>query len=164
MKQSLITCDGELVFVESFVDHDEALKIHQCLLDQLAWQEESMRIYGRSVKAPRLTCWYGDAGAVYAYSGIVHNPLPWTPPLSRLRQKVEAFTGREFNSVLANLYRNGNDSLGWHADKEKELGPAPFIASFSFGDQRTFKMRHNKTKETLTIEFYKNKFPITGYQ
>lgn len=162
MEQSLISLDGDLVFIESFIDNDEASRIHRRLLDELVWQEESIRIYGRPVKVPRLTCWYGDAGAVYTYSGVVHEPLPWTLPLSRLRQQVEALTRRKFNSVLGNLYRNGTDSMGWHADKEKELGPAPCIASLSFGERRTFKIRHNKTKETVAIELTNGSLLLMG--
>lgn len=162
MEQSLIPFDGELVLIESFFADDEAFGIHRCLLNELAWQEESIRIYGRPVKVPRMTCWYGDPGVVYTYSGVAHEPLSWTPLLSRLRQQVEAFTRREFNSVLGNLYRGGNDSMGWHADKEKELGPAPFIASLSFGERRMFKIRHNKTEETVTIELNNGSLLLMG--
>lgn len=162
VKSSLISLDGQLVFIESFIDHDKALRIHQRLLVELAWREESIRIYGRPVKVPRLTCWYGDPGAVYTYSGVVHEPLPWVPLLSRLRQQLEAFTRRTFNSMLGNLYRDGNDSMGWHADKEKELGPAPFIGSLSFGERRTFKIRHNKTKETVTVELTNGSLLLIG--
>ena len=162
MEKSLISFDGELVFIESFIADDEALRIHRSLLGELAWQEESIRIYGRPVKVPRLTCWYGDPGAVYTYSGVVHEPLPWTPMLSRLRLQVEAFTRGEFCSVLGNLYRDGNDSMGWHADKEKELGPAPFIASLSFGERRTFKIRHNRTKQTVTIDLTNGSLLLMG--
>jgi alkylated DNA repair dioxygenase AlkB len=162
VEQSLISSDGELVFIESFIADDEAQRIRRSLLDDLAWQEESIRIYGRPVKVPRLICWYGGPGAVYTYSGVVHEPLPWTPLLSRLRRQVEVFTRRRFNSVLGNLYRDGNDSMGWHADKEKELGPVPFIASLSFGEQRTFKIRHNRTKEMVTIELTNGSLLLMG--
>jgi alkylated DNA repair dioxygenase AlkB len=162
VEQSLISFDGELVFVESFIADDEALRIHRSLLDELAWEEESIRIYGRPVKVPRLTCWYGEPGAVYTYSGVVHDPLPWTALLNRLRRQVEALSGRQFNSVLGNLYRDGNDSMGWHGDKEKELGPMPFIASLSFGERRTFKIRHNRTKETVTIDLSNGSLLLMG--
>ncbi|WP_026609752.1 alpha-ketoglutarate-dependent dioxygenase AlkB family protein [Methylocaldum szegediense] len=143
--------DGELYFVENFVPRQEADSLHGLLRRELAWREEEIIMFDRRVKVPRLVCWYGDAGAVYRYSGVDHMPLPWTEALLTLKERIERFCGRRFNSVLGNLYRDGRDSIGWHADKEKELGPNPFIASLSFGAERLFKLRHNKTGETLEI-------------
>jgi alkylated DNA repair dioxygenase AlkB len=101
-------------------------------------------LFGRRVAAPRLEAWYGDPGARYAYSGLAHEPLPWTPLLLDLRERVVDAAGGAYNSVLANLYRDGNDSNGWHADDERELGPEPHIASLSFGAPRRFLMRHRR--------------------
>lgn len=85
--------------------------------------------------------WHGDAGANYVYSGTLHRPLPWHPVLAELRDRVAARAGAELNSVLANLYRSGADSMGWHADDEPELGPDPLIASLSLGAPRRFCLR-----------------------
>lgn len=149
--QSIIQHDGEVQLFESFIDNDEAWLFYHDLCGQLAWRQETLNINGRSVPAPRLTCWYGDPGAVYTYSGVRNIPLPWVPVLLSLRERLGQFTGRDFNSVLANLYRDGNDSVGWHADKEQELGVNPVIASLSFGDTRLFKLRHNKSRETVDV-------------
>ena len=108
-------------------------------------------VFGRPVKVPRLMCWYGDPDASYTYSGVKHDPLPWTETLNSVRRHVEQICRHPFNSVLANLYRDGRDSMGWHADNEKELGINPVIASFSLGDERLFRLSHNKTKEKLDI-------------
>jgi alkylated DNA repair dioxygenase AlkB len=143
--------DGELYFIENFIPRDEADLLHILLRRDLAWREEEITVFGRRVKVPRLVCWYGDAGAIYRYSGVEHAPLPWIETLLTLKSRVECFCGRQFNSVLGNLYRDGRDSMGWHADKEKELGPNPFIASLSFGAERLFKLRHNKTGEILEV-------------
>jgi len=97
-------------------------------------------------------CWYGDPDAYYHYSGVTHQPIPWTIELLAVRSKIEQCCQCVFNSVLANLYRNGNDSMGCHADDEKELGVNPVIASLSFGDSRLFKLHHKKRKETLDIQ------------
>ena len=148
---NLAPCDGELYFVKNFISREEADSLHVLLRRDLAWRDEEIMVFGRRVKVPRLVCWYGDAGAVYRYSGVEHAPLPWTETLLTLKSRVECFCGRQFNSVLGNLYRDGRDSMGWHADKEKELGPNPFIASLSFGAERLFKLRHNKTAETLDV-------------
>lgn len=105
---------------------------------------ERYRIAGREVSSPRLVSWHGDPGAAYVYSGVAHEPAPWTEDLSALRARVEEATGLTFNSVLANLYRDGNDGMGWHADKEPEIGPSPddrWIASLSLGHPRRFVLR-----------------------
>ena len=108
-------------------------------------------MFGRVVPAPRLEAWYGDEGASYTYSGLAHEPLPWTHELHELRSRVESETGASFNSVLANLYRDGNDSNGWHADDEDELGAEPIIASLSFGTPRRFLLRHRASRETVEL-------------
>ena len=143
--------DGELYLVEGFYQTDDALQLFADLLKRLAWQEENIFVYGRWVKVPRLMCWYGDEGASYQYSGVNHQPLPWTDSLLSAKHKIEAEYNGSFNSVMANLYRNGSDSMGCHADDEEELGNNPLIASLSLGEQRLLKFRHQKSKEILDV-------------
>ena len=112
------------------------------LIAGIAWRQESIVLWGRRHLQPRLTAWYGDAGAGYRYSGIDLRPLPWTPLLAELRDLVARATGASFNSVLANRYRDHRDSVGLHSDDEPELGDAPTIASLSIGAQRVFAMKH----------------------
>lgn len=116
------------------------------LRQTLAWQQKPIVIFGREVMQPRLTAWYGDPGCSYVYSGKRNEPLPWTPLLNDLRAAVEQITDARFNSVLANCYRDGQDSMGWHSDDEPELGPDPVIASLSFGAPRRFCLQHRKHK------------------
>ena len=111
------------------------------LLRSSDWEQLRLRIFGREVPAPRLSAWYGDPGATYAYSGVVHEPRPWPAYLAGLRQQLCVRLGVRFNSVLANLYRDGRDSVGWHSDDERELGEEPVIASISLGARRRFQMR-----------------------
>lgn len=151
MDVNLAPFDGELYLIKQFYSLPESDQLLAQLLDELDWQEEAIFIYGRWVKVPRLMCWYGDAEAEYRYSGVNHRPMPWTPVLQTIRAKVERQCQCSFNSVLANLYRDGNDSMGCHADDEKELGPNPVIASLSLGDERLFKLHHKKTKDKLDI-------------
>jgi alkylated DNA repair dioxygenase AlkB len=154
--------DGELEFIEGFVPPDEADGLFARLREELAWQEEHIVIAGQVIKVPRLVCWYGDPSAHYRYSGAAHDPLPWTDTLRALKTRVEERCGRRFNSVLGNFYRDGNDSLGWHADKEKELGPEPYIASLSFGAERRFELRHNKTRDTLALSLSHGSLLLMG--
>ena len=152
MVDNLIPYDGEINIVPAFFSSQEADAYYAGLSSEIDWQQEDIMIVGKTVTIPRLMCWYGDPGAVYRYSGVRHEPLPWTQDLSEIRWRIEDYCGHPFNSVLGNLYRSGDDSMGWHADKEKELGVNPVIASVSFGEQRLFRLRHNKTRATIHIE------------
>lgn len=98
---------------------------------------------------PRLQAWYGDDDAQYGYSGLRLSPLPWTALLNTIRTDIEQRLQLRFNSVLLNHYRHGDDSVAWHADDEKELGPEPIIASLSFGVTRRFELKH-RTRRDLT--------------
>ncbi|MEO1081994.1 MAG: alpha-ketoglutarate-dependent dioxygenase AlkB [Pseudomonadota bacterium] len=113
----------------------------------LAWREESIFLFGRSVLQPRLLAWYGDEGTRYRYSGVVHEPEPLTPRLDELRGRLEVLCDARFNSVLANLYRHERDSMGLHADDEPELGAEPVIASLSLGAERVFRLRHRHRRD-----------------
>ncbi|TRX00725.1 alpha-ketoglutarate-dependent dioxygenase AlkB family protein [Candidatus Methylobacter oryzae] len=151
LENNLAPFDGELYLIKQFYGLPESGLLFTQLQAELAWREEAIFIYGRWVKVPRLICWYGDPGAWYRYSGVNHQPLPWLPVLQAIREKVEKQCQCAFNSVLANLYRDGNDSMGCHADDEKELGLNPVIASLSLGDERLFRLHHKNTKDKLDI-------------
>lgn len=107
----------------------------------ILWERHRLRLFGREIDAPRLSCWIGDADAVYVYSHTRFVPRPWTPALVALRESVKAWCAAPFNSVLANRYADGRDGMGWHSDDEPELGPTPTIASLSFGAVRRFRLR-----------------------
>ncbi len=148
---NLLPYDGELYLVRQFYPIDESDYLFKIFKSGLDWQEESIFIFGRWVKVPRLMCWYGDPDAYYQYSGVTHKPRLWNKELQLVRVKIEQQFGSTYNSVLANLYRNGRDSMGCHADDEKELGSTPIIASLSLGDERLFKLHHKKNKEIVDI-------------
>src|SRR5262245_57837373 len=107
---------GALELLEGWLDDDEATALFETLRSRVAWQHEPIRVAGREILQPRLTAWYGDPGARYAYSGLSLAPAPWTPALAELRRRVQVQAGRPFNSVLCNFYRDGSDSVGFHAD------------------------------------------------
>lgn len=149
---NLAPVNGELYWLRQFYAAADADSYFQTLLQSLDWRQEELFIYGRWLNVPRLMAWYGDAGASYRYSGIDHQPQAWTSTLSALRSDLETACSQSFNSVLANLYRDGHDSMGCHADDEKELGCNPLIASLSFGDNRLLRFKHPKTGQKLAIE------------
>jgi alkylated DNA repair dioxygenase AlkB len=115
------------------------------IVAEVAWQQDSMFTPAGKVPLPRLTAWQGEPDAVYVYSGIRNVPSAWTPAVAALKAAVEAASDATFNSVLLNRYRSGADSMGWHADREPELGKEPVIASVSLGVARRFDLQHNKT-------------------
>ncbi len=133
--------DAELLFWPKFYSTPDAQTWFEHLMKTVAWEEKVIAMYGRDVKVPRLSAWYADTQKNYTYSGNMHTPIPWLPELFTLKQEVENRTGEKFNSVLCNLYRNGQDSVAWHSDDEAELGKEPAIASLSFGETRIFKLR-----------------------
>lgn len=137
----IILPHAELLFDPDFLPPPQAQTLLTELTSNIAWKHESIKLFGREVMQPRLTAWHGDAGASYRYSGLQLQPQPWTPALLHLRQQVEAAAGTSFNSVLLNLYRSGQDSMGWHADDEPELGPEPVIASVTLGATRNFRLK-----------------------
>ncbi|WP_445938426.1 alpha-ketoglutarate-dependent dioxygenase AlkB family protein [Pseudomonas sp.] len=108
---------------------------------QTPWQQPQVQIYGRQLPVPRLVAWYGDAEASYRYSGLIHQPLPWTALLAQIRAQVEHAVRQPLNGVLLNYYRDGQDSMGWHSDDEAELGANPLIASLNLGGTRRFDLR-----------------------
>lgn len=107
------------------------------------WQQDRIKFFGKSVPLPRLTSWYGDSGKSYTYSGIKSQPNEWNEGLLYIRNQIELCAGVKFNSVLLNWYRDGEDSIAWHADDEKDLGINPIIASANFGETREFLIRRN---------------------
>ena len=120
--------------------------ILQQLISEVPWRQHRILVWGKVHLQPRLVAWYGDPDTEYTYSGITLEPLPWTDLLLDIRKRVETVTGASFNSVLLNFYRDNRDSMGFHSDDEPELGERPVIASLSFGEERTFVLKHKVNK------------------
>jgi len=130
--------------MDSFLKSTESDQFFKRLLECIDWQQHSIQIYGRRVNCPRLSAWHGDFGAEYSYSGIHLHPEPWSEDLTDIRSRIETVLELSFNSVLLNLYRDGRDSMGWHADDEPELGAEPVIASLSLGATRGFRLKKKR--------------------
>lgn len=137
--------DGTLWLWEDFLAETAALRAALTL--EVPWRQEHVRMFGRTIPMPRLTCWMGDPDCSYTYSGVRYAPTPWTPTVADLRQRVVAATGAPLNAVLLNRYRSGRDAMGWHADDEPELGPEPTIASLSLGAARRLDLAHRTRKD-----------------
>lgn len=136
--------DAELAYDPHWLDEGAAGALQEALRDTVPWEVHRIRLFGREHASPRLSCWFGDPGARYRYSGASFQPQPWPPMLLPIRERLSRELGIDFNSVLANRYRDGRDAMGWHADDERELGPEPLIASLSLGATRRFLLRHRQ--------------------
>ena len=153
--ENLIFPQNLLEYYPAFLDEVQSSNLLKKLVDDVSWTQKTIQMYGKQLLTPRLTAWYGDHGKAYRFSGSKFDPLPWTKELYGLKEKVEEFTEYEFNSVLLNYYRNGNDSVAWHSDNELELGNNPSIASISLGQPRQFDFRHKSDhsgKYSLRLE------------
>ncbi|MCD8408534.1 alpha-ketoglutarate-dependent dioxygenase AlkB [Tenacibaculum dicentrarchi] len=144
--------NGEYIYISNFFNKIESDFFFNNLINNIEWKQEEMNMYGKTIKFPRLTSWYGDNNKPYSFSGIKLEPNNWTEDLLKIKEKIEPKCNAIFNSVLLNLYRNGNDSISWHTDAEKELGQNPIIVSVNFGATRKFQLRHRETKEKIELE------------
>jgi alkylated DNA repair dioxygenase AlkB len=141
--------EGFLLVTEIFDPASSTAHLHG-LLAETDWEEQRFAIYGRTMPMPRLIAMYGPVG--YRYSGVVHPPRLLSPRLDAIRCRVEEVTGRAFNAVLANLYRDGRDSVGWHRDSDYAHGGQPDIASLSFGATRRFELREGPGRARAAVD------------
>lgn len=146
-----INCPEQLNCREQFYSAAEAAELYQQLCAQQNWPDNHYTVAGRVFTLPRKQTWHADEGIVYSYSNNLLVTRPWSELLTSIRQQVEAAVNFQFNSVLVNWYRNGEDYVGWHADDEAELGPSPLIASLSLGAARTFSYKHKKLNVTGSV-------------
>lgn len=141
---------GELLYWPDWLTDGDA----RALFDELSalplWGQREIKLFGKAVAEPRLAFWMGDADAIYTYSGRINLPEPWAPALASIRARLGDELAIDFNSVLANLYRDERDSMGWHSDDERALGRNPTIASLSLGASRRFWLKH-ATAPTLRL-------------
>ena len=136
-----------ILYVPDFLDQETSDRVFESML-AAPWRQDRITVYGKTHLVPRLQQWYGDPGHVYTWGGARLEPLPWPPELAAIRAEL-ARRGYVVNSCLANLYRDGNDKVGWHADDEPELGIDPVIPSVSLGAERDFDLRNNVTGEKV---------------
>lgn len=143
---------GEFIYFPDYFSKEDSDRFLKYLINDISWQQDSMKMYGKEVKFPRLTAWYGNGDKSYTFSGTTLHPHRWTPELMEIKNKIDDIGKVDFNSVLLNRYRTGDDWISWHQDNEKELGKNPVIGSVNFGATRKFQIRHIETKEKLDIE------------
>jgi len=140
--------DAEISYFPNFFDITDADRYYDLLLKDILWQQDNITVFGKTHAQPRLTALFSNNNKPYSYSNITMHPHGFTSALSEIKKRVENTTNTIFTTCLANLYRHGQDSNGWHADNEKALGINPIIASVSFGQARYFNLKH-KTDKSL---------------
>lgn len=140
--------DAELVYYPDFLKPEEANTLYDSLYKSIFWQQKDIKIFGKKIPQPRLTAFFAEKGVSYTYSGLQWQPEYFTSEIRKLKKKIEEVSAIKLNTCLANLYRDGQDSMGWHADDEKALGKNPLIASISLGGDRKFQWKH-KTQKNL---------------
>lgn len=140
--EEVVAADAQILLLRNFLPAARSGPLFDTLLGTVPWRQDKIRLFGREHCLPRLQQWYGDEGRVYRWSGIEMVPEPWTAALWQVKCDVEAVSRCSFNSLLINLYRDGNDTVSWHSDDEPGLGTDPVIASVSLGASREFVLRH----------------------
>jgi alkylated DNA repair dioxygenase AlkB len=147
--KNLLPAGGEAYYFPGVFDRSTSDYYFNELSTGIRWKQEPVKLFGKEIMQPRLTAWYGDMDKPYEYSGLKMETNEWIQPLIEIKKIADEYAGTVSSSVLLNLYRDGNDGLGWHRDNEKMLGPQPVIASVSLGATRLFQFRNYRTKDQL---------------
>jgi alkylated DNA repair dioxygenase AlkB len=148
---NLLPYDGEVVFSPFILNMEKADHYFIHLLNNISWQQDEVKIYGKTIVTKRKVAWYGDKDYLYTYSKSTKRALPFTPELLDLKNLVEKESGYTYNSCLLNLYHSGQEGMSWHSDNEPELLKNGAIASLSLGADRKFVFKHETTKEKREV-------------
>ena len=152
MLRALPLPDAEVLLDPKWMPASEASALLAALVSNVPWETHRIRLFGREVDSPRLSCWIGDPGARYRYSGTLFEPHPWPDALLPVRERLSHALDHPIDSVLANRYRDGRDGMGWHRDDEPELGSRPVIASLSLGATRRFSLKSIDGAHRLALD------------
>ena len=160
--EKTILRDGWIIYVPNFYAKEIADQLFNLFYQTINWQQGEIKLFGKKHLTPRLEAFYAEENKSYGYSGQRLVTSSFTKELTQIKENIELTFSIQLNSVLINLYRDGNDSNGWHADDEPELGRNPIIASLSLGATRRFDLKHSSTKEKLSLELESGSLLIMG--
>ncbi|MBP9934092.1 MAG: alpha-ketoglutarate-dependent dioxygenase AlkB [Chitinophagaceae bacterium] len=151
---NILPKDGEVYYLPDFFSKQESEKLFAVLLNEIEWQQDEVMMFGKRIVTQRRMAWYGEENKPYRYSGILRTPKPWTRTLLEIQHLVNSTFQTSLNACLMNLYRNGEEGMGWHSDDEPELGKEPIIVSLSLGAQRAFDFKHKDlgNKQRIYLE------------
>jgi alkylated DNA repair dioxygenase AlkB len=151
-RRELLPFDGSALLIPKFLLPGQTEPLFQQIMNETVWEKPEMVMFGKKYSQAGLSTWYTDTEIPYVYSGITRQPHQMTVALANILRLCEVATSASFNSVLVNLYRDGNDSVSWHADNEEINGSEPVIASVSLGATRRFDLRHKESGETVRVD------------
>ena len=151
-KRELLPFDGSALLIPRFIAPVESTKLFAKINEETPWEMPEMVMFGKKYPQAGLSTWFTNTNVSYVYSGIARTPHIMTPLLTDVMNACALATGAEYNSVLVNLYRDGNDSVSWHSDNEAVNGSEPTIASVSLGATRRFDLRHKESGETVRVD------------
>ncbi|WP_215396550.1 alpha-ketoglutarate-dependent dioxygenase AlkB family protein [Rheinheimera oceanensis] len=154
--------DAQVILWPGWLNATESVALQAELGTQLVWAQDSIMMFGKKVKIPRQQVWMGDSHCSYRYSGTTFMPAPWHPAVKQLTDEVSRFLQQPLNCVLLNLYANGQQHMGWHADNEAELGDDPVIASVSLGAARRFELKHRRQHWQLALDLTPGSLLLMG--
>ena len=154
--------NGWYIFLENFYSSSESTHLLNYLLNELNWKSGEIKLFGKVYPIPRKQVYFSDNGLSYSYSGKELIIDAWDENVLNMKRRLQALLNVEFNACLSNLYRNGQDSNGWHSDNEKELGTNPIIASVSFGATRRFDLKHQSNKQKLSFQLTSGSLLVMG--
>ena len=153
---------SQIAFWPNWLDGERADALLSQAISDIDWRRDVIRIAGKTIPIPRLQQWFGDPKTSYTYSNIRLQAVQFPNWIDKLREQIEVESGERFNRALVNYYRDGSDSVDWHADDEAELGYEPLVASLSLGAERAFQLRHNVTQERLDISLPHGSLLVMG--
>ncbi len=151
-RPNILPQDGIALYYEKIVHDDEVKQLYDALLNNIHWENERVIMFGKEIVTKRKVAFFSDPSISYRYASKTKIGLPWTSTLLSIKNRVESITKETYNACLLNLYHNGEESMGWHSDNEKEIITGSSIASLSLGANRKFSFKHKETKETVSIE------------
>ena len=151
-RPNILPQDGIVLYYEKIIADEEVIELYQSLLNNIQWENERVIMFGKEIITKRKVAFYSDPSISYRYASKTKIGLPWTSTLIIIKNRVESITKESYNACLLNLYHNGEESMGWHSDNEKEIIANSSIASLSLGAKRKFSFKHKISKETVSIE------------
>jgi len=150
-QNNLLPCDG-LVDYHPFAFSTEEIKAYFSYLStEIPWQQDVVKLFGKTYITDRKVAWYAEKPFIYRYSGQSKIALPFSPTLLDIKLRVEKLTGSEYNACLLNFYHSGSEGMGWHSDNEKSISPNSSIASVSLGALRKFQFKHKTHGQKIDI-------------
>lgn len=151
-RPNILPQDGIALYYEKIVNDEEIKGLFDALLNNIHWENERVIMFGKEIVTKRKVAFFSDPSISYRYASKTKIGLPWTSTLLIIKNIVESITKESYNACLLNLYHNGEESMGWHSDNEKEIIANSSIASLSLGANRKFSFKHKASKETVSIE------------